>query len=237
MVWSKADQSMVGQMLPSGIQLGLSIPKQQLFLRPSNGKQRAEKILQGATLADLLEWTRTTLAERFGANDIVLSVRDYDMPEHPVGSAGAVFESASPEAATELGRYYDNADAVFSDFVPLRRPAPSTAIWPHHFDLGGIDILDTDQPLEKARQIGFGLSPGDSSYEEPYFYVTPWPIPAQATLPSLAGLGHWHKEGFTGAILLASNICSDGSGQQDQVVSFLRSAFAAGDELIPEREN
>ena len=54
-----------------------------------------------------------------------------------------------------------------------------------------------------------GLSPGDGTFAEPYFYLLPWPSPP-GELPKLDG-GHWHTEGWTGAVLEASEFTSGSS--------------------------
>ena len=59
---------------------------------------------------------------------------------------------------------------------------------------------------EQARSVGAGMSPGDGTYGEPYFYVSPWPYPEQNVLPALKGKGFWHTEGFTAAVLTAKTI-------------------------------
>ena len=72
------------------------------------------------------------------------------------------------------------------------------------------------------------MSPGDTSYDEPYFYINPWPFPEKRDgHPDLEGGGHWHTEGWFGAVLPASSI-RDGSASEQggQVYAFIRSAFA-----------
>jgi hypothetical protein len=95
-------------------------------------------------------------------------------------------------------------------------------------------FLDAGAPPDKARQIGFGMSPGDASYAQPYFYVTPWPIPAGASLPPLAAGGHWHSQGFTGAVLTGEAVVAAPSAteQQDRVANFLRSAIEASRAVV-----
>ena len=76
--------------------------------------------------------------------------------------------------------------------------------------------------------IDRSMSPGDPSYDEPYFYVTPWPAGETAELPPVEGNGIWHREGWIGAVLPASRLTSDaGSEQGRQVYAFLCSAMAA----------
>src|SRR4029079_17809264 len=101
--------------------------------------------------------------------------------------------------------------------------------WPHHFDLATLLQLDGPAAGESGRSIGAGFSPGDGERQEPYLYVTPWPYPAEPALPTLAGGGSWHREGWLGAGLPASRIVGAGStgAQRRQVESFLDSAVAA----------
>ena len=65
--------------------------------------------------------------------------------------------------------------------------------WPHHYDSATLILLDPAETGEDARSINVGMSPGDGSYAEPYWYVTPWPPPPEKTilehLPPLEGKG------------------------------------------------
>ena len=77
------------------------------------------------------------------------------------------------------------------------------------------------------------MSPGDDSYDEPYFYVTPWPAPTDITLASLAGGGRWHIEDWTGAVLTANALTASRPEEQvEQAVKFLESALAATRKLF-----
>jgi len=49
-------------------------------------------------------------------------------------------------------------------------------------------------------------SPGDEYYDEPYFYVSDYPEPDPAALPSLPTLGHWHLRDFVAAVATAHKI-------------------------------
>lgn len=76
----------------------------------------------------------------------------------------------------------------------------SVRCWPHHFDVGALFFLDRSDP-EIARSVGVGLSPGDSSFDQPYFYCSPWPVPALDELPAAPGRLSWHTEGFVSLVL------------------------------------
>jgi hypothetical protein len=98
--------------------------------------------------------------------------------------------------------------------------ASSVRCWPHHFDIA---ILLTVAP---GKTVGLGLSPGDSSYAEPYWYVTPYPYPKNPELPPLPEGGRWHTEGFFAAVLRGSDLLAGDPGTQRQrSESFLRAAL------------
>jgi hypothetical protein len=111
----------------------------------------------------------------------------------------------------------------------LQHPG-EVACWPHHFDVGVIEQFEGWTDRESAPQIGFGLSPGDQFYAEPYFYATPYPVPAGASFAALPA-GHWRTDGFTGAILTASEIAR-AADQPATVLAYLEAALAAGADLI-----
>ena len=85
-----------------------------------------------------------------------------------------------------------------------------------------------DTPLT----VGVGLSPGDTSYDEPYWYVSPYPYPDTANLPPLAGDGFWHTQHWVGAVLTASRLTQDISITEQQVESFIDSAVSASIYLL-----
>jgi hypothetical protein len=113
--------------------------------------------------------------------------------------------------------------------VRHREGSDEVRCWPHHFDVATLLTLD-DAPGESARSIGIGMSPGDASYDEPYFYVTPWPYPSAKTeLPQLEGGGIWHTHGWTGAVLRGTTLADavDTPAQLAQVTAFVDSALRA----------
>ena len=74
------------------------------------------------------------------------------------------------------------------------------------------------------------MSPGDSSYPEPYYYVNPYPSPEDPELPRLSGGGQWHTEGWFGATLTATKLIEGGpeSEQGQRTQRFRESAIEAG---------
>jgi hypothetical protein len=93
--------------------------------------------------------------------------------------------------------------------------------------LSAIIALDQGSgTLESARTVSIGLSPGDHYYNEPYFYVTPWPYPDPPKLPPLSDLGRWHLKDFTAAVAPAHRILA-AQARQTETEKFLAEGVAA----------
>jgi len=130
----------------------------------------------------------------------------------------------NPKEFKEFAKYFGNANAVLKALAANLEGASDVKCWPHHFDIATlITLTDTGDP-ETSSSIGVGLSPGDESYQEPYFYITPWPYPDLNVirLPKLS-VGHWHTEGFVAAILTGTTLLQGGSSdnQINAVSKFL----------------
>ena len=71
------------------------------------------------------------------------------------------------------------------------------------------------------------MSPGDESYQQPYFYVNPWPHLDADGLPPAPAPGHWHRDGFVGAIATGEELL-DCSNIQHELLDFVTRAFETG---------
>ena len=111
--------------------------------------------------------------------------------------------------------------------------ASEVRCWPHHFDLGTLVVIASNPDGSLAESIGIGLSPGDESYAEPYWYVSPWPYPETAALPALESGGHWHTAGYTSAILTGSELTAGPRESQfERLHSFLDTAVASSRDVL-----
>jgi hypothetical protein len=182
--WDVRARALAGHPI-AGKRAALRIDDAALTVLGDDSEPIATKPLRGETVASALAW----LAGAFGTLELCRA--EHDLPEHPVG-AGARF---SGEGDAELAALFAQADEALSAIAKREANASPVRCWPHHFDIA------TSISLGGERTIGAGLSPGDGSYSEPYWYVTPWPYP-EGDLPAIAH-GHWHRKGWTGAILLA----------------------------------
>ncbi|MGI9627944.1 MAG: hypothetical protein ACR2QM_13995 [Longimicrobiales bacterium] len=177
--------------------------------------------LADKTLQDATEWVEHQLAKRVDAA-VSLRIRDYDMPDHPV-AGGARFAGTDAGSASELGCWFENGTDVLLAVASDLHGVSEIALWPHHFDIGGILFLDPTASADRAPQVGLGLSLGDGHIAEPYFYITPWPTAEGATMEGLSG-GRWLSEGFSGAVLGREEVAAAGGAakQGETVTAFFK---------------
>lgn len=251
--WDAGLRMLVGRPLGDGSGLRLGLAPRDLSVFAVGERDVAPEATPHAPVLRLADLTLTDAADRLGralsqrlGRSVDIQFRDYDMPDHPVGN-GQPFPSPPALALSELALWYGLGTAALESLAGDDERAVPVAIWPHHFDIGTILFLggvpgsgDGDTPpteaaagaRERAPQIGVGLSPGDGSRPDPYFYVTPWPVDSWENLPDLPH-GRWQTEGFQGAVLGAAAVHSlPGPERQAAVDGFLQNAVTQGERLI-----
>jgi len=176
--WSSDLEALEGRELPGGRSVALRVRDLALIVRGADVRLS----LEGRTLDHGLAW----LSDQLEAE---LRLPEHDLPERP--------ERLGP-GVPELADWFGAAHAHITRVADGRE----VRCWPHHFDLATLFVLDPDEDAEDARSFGVGMTPGDASYDRPYWYVTPWPYPDASALPELPGDGRWHTEGWTGAVLV-----------------------------------
>jgi hypothetical protein len=191
-------------------------------------RERSSMRLAGHTLQQSLSW----LGRELAGEGTRLLLPAHEMPSHPVGEGG-VFSDAHAPGRAELGAWFANAFRLIRDAVIDESSASPVRCWPHHFDVASLITLEAGAAAEEARSIGVGFSPGDGSYDQPYFYVTPWPYPEIANLPPLAEGAEWHRSGWTGAVLTAERLLSVPPEEREhRARKALARAMAASRELL-----
>lgn len=206
----------MGAVTRDGVRVGVELEALALGVFGEDGEPRARFELAGLTV----EEAHQELGRLLGTAAPEPSRTEIE--DHPLATGGR-FGACSTAAAAELARWLRNGERFVAAVAAQHPGASPVRLWPHHLDIATLITLDpvgTPEP----RSIGFGLSPGDPSYAEPYFYTSPWPVTADAELDSLAGSGHWHRQGFVSAILPASALGAEAGAQ---VATYLESALAA----------
>lgn len=205
-----------GRPLRAGLRLG------SLSISVADGDVvEDELLLRGRTLEDAQRWLLAMVRDRGIKGE--LSRPEHDLPAAPAGD-GKAFEADGTNLGA-LEAWFSNAALVLTPFAE-RIGAGELRGWPHHFDLAALKDLDAAATGEDAPSVNVGFSPGDSSFQTPYFYVTPWPKPsASGSLPSLPANGKWNTDGFFAAVLLGTDLPAGAEAQQEAVEAFLNGAF------------
>ncbi|MBW2231800.1 MAG: hypothetical protein JRH17_15545 [Deltaproteobacteria bacterium] len=224
--WVEPLGALMGHCLPGAdAQVGLRVADLSLLLVNQSGAVSDEFALDGTKLDDGYAWLAEATA-RAGAElpSAGITRAAYEIPNHPTGR-GEAFSCKSQQAFAELARWFANGHHALVELATRVPGASDVRCWPHHFDLGSLAVLATEPDGSLAKSIGLGLSPGDDSYAEPYWYVSPWPYPEPNALPSLVRGGHWHTEGYTSAILTGSELVGGSpESQSDRLHAFLDAA-------------
>ncbi len=183
-----------------------------LLVLHGDGEETDARPLAGCDLAGGLEW----LADRFHGE---LGPVRQDIPHHPV-AGGAPFSPSDPAPYAEIAALFAGTAGLLD-----ARPGGPVRCWPHHFDIARLHVLDLGADPEEARSVGYGMTPGDEQYPDPYWYVTPWPYPDPAALDDLPA-GRWHTDGWVGAVLPAAEVVP-ATDQRALVEAFYAAAGAA----------
>jgi hypothetical protein len=160
--------------------------------------------LTGGTLDEALTWLSSLQGE-----STRLEIGEPDVPAHPVAD-GARFD---PDVADleALADWFHQAHQALSTVRQARAAASPVRCWPHHLDIAVLIPLDgPDADPEEARSVGAGMTPGDGTYPEPYWYVTPWPYPVAPELSPLPSGAGWHTDGWIGAVLRGEDVIAAG---------------------------
>ncbi len=224
--WDDVLDGFTTRALKNDVWLSLKIADLTLVFLGKGGERAQSFSLNKRSDKDARAW----LGEQFGARGMDAGALDrplpYKIPEHAIAK-GANYDTADASVALGvLTAWFANANHslgyIRKQMIGRKLVASLVRCWPHHFDLATLISLDESDP-EKARSVNTGLSPGDEYYGEPYFYVSPYPYPAPATLPPLPELGHWHTRDFTAAIAPASRIV-EAKDQKSETNAFLQDA-------------
>jgi hypothetical protein len=229
LTWDGARNALFSQPLPAGgadVRVGVRLNGLALIL------MRGNLVLDTYELAGRREsmagvWLDSAL-RALGLKAASEATLSYTIPSHPVARGSAYSFSGEFEAFEELVRWFAAADDMLAEVRAGYADAkPGAAVcWPHHFDFATLVSFDSADG-GNARAIGIGWSPGDHYYSQPYVYVSPLPHQKSAPLPPLPAPGHWHTEGFTGAVATAEEILAQ-DDRRAGTLAFVRAAYDIG---------
>lgn len=235
LIWDRAIDGFKTQPLKNGMRLSLQISNLTLALSDGNGTAGVQSIfLSGRTDPEVRHWLGDQLGKRGIDADGLDTPSPYKIPVHAIAKGAAYDAVTSADALGELAAWFSNAEILLGQIqrrlMERKLAASPVCCWPHHFDLAILTTLPK-HPADATGYVGIGLSPGDEYYDEPYFYVSVYPKPDPATLPTLPMFGHWHTHEFMAAVVPAHKIVVSGN-QESETADFLRCAVDAALEIL-----
>ncbi|MCA9470496.1 MAG: hypothetical protein MRJ96_06095 [Nitrospirales bacterium] len=202
MSWDSHSQALMGRPLSSDLTVGLHLTDLTIIGQSRQGEESF--CLIGQTESSVGTWL-AELVERHNLDPKKLDKPGpYTLDKHPLDSSMA-YGSADKKSREELAKYYNNAAPILEAIRAAYSEASPVRCWPHFFDIATLLTLEQKGTSEKAT-IGIGLSPGDATFADPYFYVSLWPYPPKESLPPVIEPSFWHLEGFTALIIRASDL-------------------------------
>jgi len=235
LIWDRAIDGLKTQPLENGAWLSLQLSNLTLALNDGNGPAGVQSIfLSGRTDAEVRTWLGGQLGKR-GIDAAGLDTSSpYQIPAHAIAKGAPYDAIRSADALTELAAWFSNAEILLAKIqrhLTGRKLATSpVCCWPHHFDLATLTTLPK-HTADATGYVGIGLSPGDEYYAEPYFYVSVYPKPDPAMLPTLPMFGHWHTHEFMAAVVPAHKIVA-ARNQESETTEFLHCAVDAALKIL-----
>jgi hypothetical protein len=234
MEWWPRKKVLAGRPIPDehgDFHVALSPENLTLFLVGVDGSEISSRPLAGARFGESERWLGQAVADYTRGRSGPSLVRSpYEIPDHEVAKGGQ-FGQVN-ELFLELGHWYGNAHHAL-EAVRLWKGSAEVRCWPHHFDIATLISIEGTGD-DSGKSVGVGMTPGDGLIVEPYWYVTPWPYPANLeNLPRLGGNGHWHEEGWFGAVLTASDArAKTAETAVGHLADFLESAIKGAEALL-----
>ena len=209
MSWNDALVGFTTDAMKDETRLGLRINDLVFVFLNKEGARTSSFPLNDRSDKDVRRW----LGEQLGARGMDARLLDktssYEIPAHAIAKGAPYGVIEISDSLRELAGWFADAEAALDrirkQMTGRSLSASPVRCWPHHFDLATLISLD-EGAGEHGHSVNAGLSPGDEYYDEPYYYVSPYPHPDAAALPPLPKLGHWHTRDFTAAIAPASRI-------------------------------
>jgi hypothetical protein len=225
MGWNISLQSLQSHDFGPQNKLRLLLNFPELQYRFYDDKQMEVFTLHGKKEADAVNWIKNILEQKNMDISRFTMKKHYEIPVTAQGR-GQAYDLSDKYAFKKLSSHFDIAQKILTGIAKEYKNTSTVRCWPHHFDLGMLITLQDNKDAQQMKSIGIGLSPGDSSYDQPYYYVSPWPYPDKDLLNNsdLTADSFWHTEGFISAIFLAPS-SGNPTDTENKIIDFLTKAI------------
>lgn len=226
--WVDEASLLAGPTFGKGLRSAIRPADLTLVLLDESSATLDQLSLSGSTIDAGLAWLGDVIEAHTGSPAGLADVRR-DLPSHPVGESATI--DADAKSLQELSNHFANADCLLGAESRSLDGASEVSLWPHHLDMSTLWSIDKDIDSEEARSVNLGMAPGDAGFDEPYWFVTPWPAPDTAKLPDLE-VGEWNTEGWVGAVLPSSAMPGPSEAQQRLVADFIQGCLEVSKKVL-----
>ncbi len=178
--------------------------------------------LQNKKHNEIMDWLSSS-GEKIGlAKEINFNI-SY---EFPYGEpTGFEFKQPTPEEFVVFGNHRSNAQKALEEVFEDQEEVSEIRVWPHHFDTGGLVLLDKD--FGAGTSLGLGLAIPDGMIKDFYYYAAAYSN-SELDYSELMGLRHgmWMTDSWKGIALPASNVT------KEKAVIFFKEAILALQDLL-----
>ncbi len=207
------------------IQISLDIHRFILSINKKDGT-REHLVLSGMTYPLAFGWLQVKL-DKFGLDPVQFTDHaPYEIKDYRFEKDQEL--NISEAAAEEFCKYFDNAQHYFEYFLEKHHLSSTIICDPASFNL----FINIKHP-ETGKKIELGFCPGDENYIEPYFYLKlEHSIQSTSGLPELPK-GLWHNRGWSGALILFSDITNiEVEREYANVKDFFDASLKASKDLV-----
>lgn len=215
-------------------ELELNLRDNLLELKTSGGKYYSEK-LYGQSAAELTDHIEHIL--------IYSGINTQSVPAKNDNNRNkTVYPGYSREHARTIAQIFNSVSKAMKNFrAGIREESSPVQLWPHHFDLSMLwlpgELIPGQDPANEEyadKQMNFGFTLGDESIQEPYFYITAYPLPEAIPATQLPDGTTWYTETFSGAVLLYKTLTENNSDANAYLQELWTSLLQTGREHMLE---
>ena len=222
LLWDSESNVFLSQAFGPELNFQLGLKPQNLSCQVIHNRETLLTLkLNRTTLKQVASDLQFFLEDHGLPKDVFTMERRFELPDYPDRWLSP-FDILDQDAFDVFSSAYSNAYSSIAEIAGKDSRAGNQLIWPHHFDMA---ILLT---LNQGKSIGVGMSPGDTNYIAPYYYVNVWPYPSEDQIKDQPLTdGKWHTEGWTGMVLTLDQIVrkNEPGAQKGVVQTFLREAM------------
>ena len=158
--------------------------------------------LDGKSHGDIVKWM-DEVTTALGRKKAYTYELHYELPYGKM-TDGFVFSKPPQDELDKMLDYRKIAQLALESVVEKMALSTTIRIWPHHFDSGGYETIDTGNPIG----VGFGMAIPDSMIDDFYLYTSGYKDHEGIDTSEFDAItyGNWMNEGLKGAVLPMKNV-------------------------------